>query len=292
MVETIQRTIHFYRITLKNNGVDVDIPSVFSVIDSYPIGSDERYYHLNDGNKLSMYVDSQVIPIKARLGTKRVKGLPSIERRGVTSLLDMPDDAGLYEPIHFMIFDQNILVAESNFYGPRITTLRTYLSAKLSDQVDEIKLVPIMNSDFMDIISNVGDVRKFRLKIHRNAVRYLEELNDSLFSAFNSAKEVSDCEDIEIIFSARRRSRNTIQIPSFEEIRNWLSNPEVKENIEELKIKAIDTMTEETREFDLLQEYVIAKRDVVRIDDLHKSVSSEDMYRVIQESYHDLRPTL
>lgn len=292
MVETIKRTIHFYKITLKKEGEDIALSSIFSPINSYPIDSEERYYQLEDGNQLSMYISSQVVPIKAMIGTKRVTGLPSIEIRGVTSPLSIPDDAGLYEPTHFMIFDHNILASEFNFYGPRITSLRTYLYAKLREIVDEIEILPLMNQEFTTIVSNVGNIRKFRLKIHRDGIQLTRDLDANLYSTFEAARNVSDSEDIEITFSARKYSRDDIDIPFFRRLAGWLSTLGVKEQIETLKINAMDTITNEMKEFDLLEEFIVAKKDVVKVDDIHRSVSSDDMYRVIQESYNELRPTI
>jgi len=289
MPETIDRKIYFYKMEIKKDGRTVQPEPIFSAINQMPFNEDGRYFQLNDGNMWSMYVDSTNLPLKARIGTIRKKGLPMMERRGQTSPLTIPPDAGLYEPMHFMIFQNNVVGFEYNFYGPRPGSLKFYLPKKVPNLVDEVELVPLIRRDVHDLLSRIGEVKAFRLKIHRDMGKLLRDLDDNLPDAIEAAKHASDAEYIEIVFRARKYSRHGINIPFLSRLADWLSRSEVRAAVDTLKIRARDEITQSVEEFDLLQEYLLSVKQVVKQDDIHRSVNTNAMYAAINEAYTELR---
>lgn len=292
MPDTIDRKIYFYKMEIKRNGQRVQPESIFSAINQMSFDENGRYLPLTDGNMWSMYVDSINLPLKARIGTIRTKGLPMMERRGQTIPLTIPPDAGLYEPMHFIIFPDNIVGFEYNYYGPRPGSLKFYLPKKLPNLVDEVELVPLMRRDVHTLLSRIGEVKVFRLKIHRDMGELLRELDDNLPDAIEAAKRASDAEYIEIVFRAKRYSRHGINIPFLNRLASWLSRSEVRAAVDTLKIRARDEITQSVEEFDLLQEYLLSVKQVVKQDDIHRSVNTNAMYAAIQEAYDELRPEI
>ena len=274
---------------IKKDGQTVQPEPIFSTISQMPFNENGRYLKLNDGNMWSMYVDSNGSPLKARIGTIRKKGLPMMERHGQTTPLTIPPDAGLYEPMHFMIFPNNVVGFEYNFYGPRPGSLKYYLPKKVSNLVDEVELIPLMRRDVHELLSRIGEVRVFRLKIHRDMGELLRELDDNLPDAIGAAKRASDAEYIEIVFRSQKYSRHGINIPFLNRLASWLSRSDVRAAVDTLKIRARDEITESIEEFDLLQEYLLSVKQVVKQDEIHRSVNTNAMYTAIQEAYTELR---
>jgi len=292
MPDTIDRKIYFYRIELKKNGQTVSLEPIFSTINQMPFDKNGRYLQLSDGNMWSICIDSINSPLKVRIGTIRKKGLPMMERHGQTSPLTIPPDAGLYEPMHFIVFPNNVVGFEYNFYGPRPGSLKYYLPKKLPNLVDEVELVPLTRRDVHDLLSRIGEVRVFRLKIHRDMGELLKELDDNLPDAIEAAKHASDAEYIEIVFRSKKYSRHGINIPFLNRLASWLSRSEVRAAVDTLKIRARDEITQSVEEFDLLQEYLLSVKQVLKQDDIHRSVNTNAMYSAIQEAYNELSPEI
>jgi len=292
MVETIDRKIYFYRIEFKKNGQATQPQPIFSNIESLPFDENGRYLPLDDGNMRSMYIDSTNPLLKARIGTIRKKELPLMERKGETEPLTIPPDAGLYEPIHFMIFPNNVVGFEYNFYGPRIGSLKAYIHSKASDLVDEIELVPLMRRDIQELLSRIGEIRVFKLRVHRDMESHLRELDDNLSDAFKALKQTTDAEYIEIVLKSKRYSKDNISVLFFNRLRNWLSHSEVRVGVDDLRVRARDETTGGMENFDLLQEYLLSVKQVVKQDDVHRSVNTSAMYAAINEAYRDLRPEI
>ena len=57
----------------------------------------------------------------------RRTGLPQLEQAGTVSDLKIADNAGLVEAVHVVFFPDNIVGADFNFYGPRLSRLGYYL---------------------------------------------------------------------------------------------------------------------------------------------------------------------
>ena len=288
MSDTAEKKIYFYKINIKKEGELIDPNYIFTQIESLPFSCEGRYFELKNENINSMYVDFIGSTLKANVGVIRKKDFPMKEQRGITSPLDLPNDAGLYEGTHFMIFPNNVLGAEYNFYGPRISCLKSYILSKFPTLVDEVELIPLMKHDFMEQISKIGIVKLFRLKVHRDNIVQVGKLNKSLHSAFEAMKTTSDAEYIEVVFN----SRHDIDLSFLDKLANWLRISEVKDNVSTLKLRAMNENTGQIETFDLLQEYMLSVKQVVKRDSLHRSVDKNSMYNAIEESYNELRPEI
>lgn len=179
MPNSVERKIFFYKLELKQNENPVQIPPIFNYLNSLPYSEDGRYLLTEDENFRSIYIDSFEFPLRARLGTKRRNDLPMIEINGATDYLTMPEGAGLLEPIHFVIFSDNIIGIEFNFYGPRPTSIRQYLLRKADAFIDEVTLTPIIRHDLSQLIERIGEVRVFSFKAHRDMTTRIRQLDEA-----------------------------------------------------------------------------------------------------------------
>lgn len=289
MVDTFDRKIYFYKLIFKNNGQLVDPQSVFSHIDSLPFDENGRYLALSDGNVRSMYIDSPTPPFRIRIGTKRIKGLPMVEKKGTTSPLVIPSDSGLFEPMHCMIFSNNIAGFESNFYGPRPNSMKLYILSKAMNLVDDIELIPLMRRDIHTLLSRVGEIRTFRLKVNRDMEQLIRDLDDNLPDALSALKKTTDAEYIEIILRGENYSRTGILVSFIDRLANWISRSDVKDGVDKLTIRARDEISGEIAEFDVLQQYILSIKQVIKQDDAHRSVNSIAMYNAINEAFREMR---
>ena len=132
----VERKIQFFRMYVGNNAAEVarhtiDYNDILEEIYALPFSNDDdgRYLFDDEGNALCA-IDARISRPALIFSRVRRTGLPLLEDRGRMNELDLDATTGLLEPIHVMMFPDNVVGAEYNHYGPRITSLGQYLSDK------------------------------------------------------------------------------------------------------------------------------------------------------------------
>lgn len=288
-MDTTEKKIYFYRLFMKKSGNPVDSDLVFSRINSLSFSNGERYFELQNENAQCMYIEPICQPLRANIGTVRTKDLPMTEHMGVTDPLNLPNGVGLYESTHFVIFPNNVIGSEYNYYGPRIYSLKKYIQGKVPDLVDEVELVPLMRHDFMEQIRKIGEIKKFRLKVHRDMLLSRQKINANLRNTLEySTKMANNIEEIDISLN----SSDGINLSILDNLPEMIHDPDVLGNILALKIRAKNEETKKMETFDLLQEYILSVKQVIKRDELHRSVDKNSMYNAIELSYDELKPEI
>src|SRR5262245_56963845 len=117
-----------------------------------------------------------------------------------TDTLGLPAGCGIAEQIHLVFFPvlQNAFVvgSEFNFYGPRVTALRTYLAQKATDVCAPITIKPIYRKDIIERIARFEDVRLFDVGVHFPSVRTSQLNSLPFFGALKAAAEASGADDV------------------------------------------------------------------------------------------------
>jgi hypothetical protein len=98
----------------------------------------------------------------------------------------------------------------------------------------------------------------------------------------------NDTDYIEIILN----SRHDIQLSILDKLAKWLRISEVKDNVSVLQLRARNEETNKIETFDLLQEYMLSVKQVIKRDSIHRSVDKNSMYNAIEDSYNELRPEI
>lgn len=254
---------------------------------------------MSDGESMFVIVDSPSSrsgPIKGRMVKTRRTLLPDIEEMGSLRPLDIPDSCGLAEVTHFVYFpEQQIVGVEFNYYGPRVSSLGEYIRAKYG-RIDRVEMEPILNRDVTDTLERIGEVHLIELKVGRNGLWVLEELDRNLRAAFHAAASVSSgAEIVEIVLRKKRYGRVGFALPwPKEKILRWVSDGglAVRENVSRFRVRAVDKGTGEVRTFDLLEDKFVMSRQVVRHNERRRMIDSDSMFEAIMDAHSDLRDQL
>lgn len=291
MPDTIKRTILFYYLKISNGNEQINPISHISRIGHLPLSDDGRYYKMKDGKKLRFDLKNESYPIKLILGYTRKTDFPLVDNEGNIEPLSLPEKAGLFDPTHFVLFHNGIIGIEYNSKGPRPQTLRYFLEQKISkSEYTEIKMTQLINSDISSDLSRMREIKAFELSVRRNNQDYVEELNEPLKYALDSLQDISDdIEEIVVILRNKKYSKKPISIPFISNISNWLKREDVIDNVDECKIKAFDEEINETRDFDLLNSVIFTKKEIVKMDDVYRSVDDHAMFQAIIDSYDQSR---
>ncbi len=179
---TMGRKIYFYRVDagIDNSGHPLPFNAipVLKHIDSMPWTTQGRYFMDSEGRITCLWVDKIGPPHKIRIGDIRRSELPQVEEGGLLSPLGIPPELGIAEQIHAVFFDNNIVGADFNFYGPRISRLSEYFPQKAQRFCPPILFFePLLRQDVLKQLERFKDIRMFSLKIRYTYASIIAQAN-------------------------------------------------------------------------------------------------------------------
>lgn len=263
----------------------------FRRIDDLPYSQEPagRYVDRSDGNQLSMTVDAaDDNAIWGKIGTRRLTNLPMMETEGIETPLNMPARSCLFEPSHFILYSDNVLGMEFNFYGPRPSSLPFYLQY-LTQNYLNASIIHLLRKDVRDKLTKLGEISICRIAIHRDGVARVREFSSYLGGSFAAMRDGSNAEFLEITLRGNGR-KNPISSLGFA-MRNmvdWIRYPENRNVVETLEVKGVDQGTGLVDSVDLLEDKLIGKVSVRRDYENQRHVHSPEMYDAIEETRMEL----
>lgn len=289
---TVKRKIRFYYYKFFASDSDgsmsevIDPTKTFNYINKLPFNDDGRYYSYGD-KSLTMVVDDIRPQIRGRIGTRRENAWPTQERNGNEQPIDAPPNTALLESTHFIFFPANILGIEFNYFGPRATTLMSYIPAKSGGRIDEMDLQMIVDEDARQTIKRIGSISLARLVIRRDAGAQLNEIDSSLLSVMRGLLNYSDnAETYEIVIRKAPKADDLQMAGGKSRLAHWIMNEENRAVTDKLLLRGRNIQTGKIENFDLLGDGFIFEVKVDRIDSKHSTVVSESMYNRIIEAYN------
>ena len=208
--QKISRKIYFYRALtdLDEDGspTPFDPTDALRHVNQLGFSAAGRYLDIGD-TTLCCWVHRTDPPQQFRLGHIRRTGLPLVEDRGQLADLQIPDDSGLVEVTHIVVFEDNIIGADFNFYGPRVGRLGQYLHAKCRGLCGRVVFQPLLRRDVESALRRLGGIRLFHLKIRSSYAPNMARVNEDLAAAFESARRAGDAEEVDLTLTPKRYSR-------------------------------------------------------------------------------------
>lgn len=300
---TVERRVFFYRLDagLDDDGVpvDVDLAAVLTRIAGLPFALGGRYLPADGDALTSCWVDAAEPRPRLRLATIRRSGLPQLERTGSLRPLLVGPDEGVAEQSHVVLFREVvggvpsvIAGAEFNAYGPRISRLAGYLVRQSAGSLPPITFRALVRRDAAEALGRLTDIRLFRLRISR---AYLAEVTDEsrdLGQAFAAAEAVGEADEYEIVARPRARSRRSIGEAFLALARRLSARDDLRSGVAAFEVRGRDEVSGHVEAIDLLSDKLIARRQILREDEVGKALNSESAYGEIETAYEDLRAEL
>ena len=171
---TIERRIHFYRSSVGSNPDGSPIPfdplPALAAINQLSFADVLRGRYLvdQDGDALCAWPGTARNETTLKFCQVRRTDLPQVEQAGHVSDLPIGVTAGLLETVHVVFFPNNIVGAEFNFYGPRLSRLENYLHFKSNGAVPFATFYPLVRGDAAQQLNQLQEIRvlDFRSKHH------------------------------------------------------------------------------------------------------------------------------
>lgn len=283
MEDTVTKKISFYKLILRKKEEDINPVDVFSHIKSLDFTNEGRYYRIKDGkSNLLKFHNEKIevdIPLKLIFGVTKKKDLPCLEEKGETEPLQI-EDKGLFEPIHIILFSNNIMGVESNYHGPRATGLKAYIYKKARSYVDDVEVLPLAKPDFLEYISKIGEIKLFELYVHRDSAKVFEEASKSISHTLQEVSKGNNAQTVGIVLQSPKPIR-----ANWHAILNIFNKEKVRDSTQKAVIRAVNQDTNKVESFNLLDPFIISTKEVVRHDDKYRRVDSKSMFTAIKESF-------
>lgn len=108
--------------------------------------------------------------------------------------IEVAENEGLVETTHFLIDYSKqfpILSIEYNQFGSKIGDFLAYVNTLGIDRkcIEAIEYTPIVRDELKDYKRRMGDLSEFVVKVHKDNIAKVKELDDSLFSALDATVE-------------------------------------------------------------------------------------------------------
>lgn len=287
----VERKIYFYRIAPISREMPItfnDIVTAMSQVNNLQWTSDGRYMEVADGNSVCMWCDQLQPQVRLKIGTRRITGLPDVEASGILTPLSIGSNEGLSELTHMIIFPDNTVGTEFNFFGPRVQRLKHYLDVKTN--INSFKLQMLLQRDIERRLARCRDISLIHLRFKRTEAALLAEMaQGGLSGTFRGAAEHVDAPLIELIMRNEKYSKTPLVQSLFDSVKNLVRNSGSREILDIFEIKGFNEETHRPEIFDLLRDALISRKQVVRQGRRRRNINSESMYQAINDSYVELR---
>lgn len=288
-MNTLTRSIRFYRfyagVDAAGKPLPVDLTAIFKKIQK--LAPSRRYMKVED-KKLSCVIDNLKTPCQLRFGLIRTTDLPLVEKLGRLSPLAIPARAGLFDAIHIVLFKDNVVGFDFNYFGPRINKFLDYLTDKANALCPkELTLEPLINPKVVSQLVKMKKIKMFDLRIHKSYLAQIAEVDESLSSALKAAQKLGNPEVIELRMQVNTRSQSKLKTSLLRVVKRIARRPDYDQIFSKLLVKGFDEALQQNVDIDLLNEKIETDRPVAKINVKSRELKPEAAYTAIRDAYEE-----
>ncbi|MGO4129220.1 hypothetical protein AB4Z01_32820 [Inquilinus sp. YAF38] len=292
---TLERKIHFYRANIGADGrgqpLIFDPTPALTAIGGMPFadGQSGRYLVDEDGNALCVWPTTSDVATMRFCQIRRT-GLPQLEQAGTVSDLNIATDAGLLEPVHVVFFSDNIVGADFNFYGPRLSRLGFYLRVKSGNIIPLATFEPLLRLDVAEQLDHLTELRLLDLKIRASYSETIRQADTSLGDAFAANARVldGDAEEIRLVLQPAKDGRREALRRLLSPLKALLRGRELRENVARFQVKGKHDESNKVETIDLLRDQLIARKQVMRIGERSRAINPDSAFAAIRAAHDEL----
>ena len=296
---TLERKIYFYRVDIGTDEggepLAFDPSPALDAIDSLPFtnDADSRYEFDVDGNALSVRRHNAAPNVTLQFGRVRRNGLPMLEQAGNISDLVLDADAGLLEAIHVVFFPNNIVGAEYNHFGPRVSRLGSYLYEKSNKAVARAAFRPVLRGDAAKQLDRLSDLRVLEFSIVPSYLDVVRQSHVSLSDALAANGNVlGNPKVLQVILKPQPEASTGFLANMTGGLKELLSNGNIHGGSDRLLVHGRCHDSDRVETIDLLKDQLISTKAIVRLNPRSRALDPEAAFEAIREAYLDLHDEL
>ena len=304
---TLERKIHFYRAYIgKDDGgrpFPFDPAPALERINALPFTNDEngRYLFDSDRNALCVVDCSDSDNQRIRFCRVRRTGLPQLERAGNISDLDIDPDTGLLEAVHVVFFPDNIVGAEYNHFGPRVSRLGSYLSEKSGNELrpltsgnelHPLTFRPLLRPDAVEQLDRLTDLRLLDFSISPAYINMVGQVDAGLGDALVANRRVvGEPETVRLLLSSEKENQLGFLNTMRDTLKQLFANG-VHENSKRMQVRGKCEDTGRVETINLLNDLFISTQQIVRMNERGRALDPESAFQAIRAARQELGDSL
>ena len=296
----LQRKILFFRIDIgvDDGGVPLTYNPVptLSAIEALPFvnGDDSRYQLQDDGSALCLINYTNQNRPRVQFCRVRRTGLPQLETAGHVTDLNIEPETGLLEAAHLMFFPGNIVGAEYNHFGPRISRLGTYLLQKSGLDYEKIIFRALLRGDASAQLDRLTDLRLIEIAIVPAFAEVTRQSDESLADALaaNGRAIQATPKILELKLQPQANERQSFLRSKRERLKQIVAIPEFRQGAQKLQVRGKCSDSERVETIELLGDQLVSTQSIVRLNDRGRALDSNSAFDAIEESYQQLKGEL
>ena len=297
---SVERKIYFFRADVGVNNGGISLPfdplPALQIIDSLPFTNDEtgRYQFDIEGNAVCIVGHSGSQNHAVRFCRVRRTGLPQLEQGGNISDLNLSPDTGLLEAVHIVFFPDkvtgaNIVGAEYNHFGPRMSRLGIYLYEKSNEAIPYPTFRPLIRGDAAEQLDRLTEVRVLDISIYPAFADVIRHADQSLADAFEAnARVMDEPETVQVVVKPRRYARQSTLTKLLDPLRSLLNQNETRQGFDRFQVRGKCGDSGRVETIDLLKDQLISTRRIMRMNERGRALDPGSAFRAIRDAYYDL----
>lgn len=305
--DTLERKIHFYRAHIGNDDGGCPFPfdptPALKHINTLPFTNDNNGRYLFDdpdgfGNAVCVVDYSDRANQRIRFCRVRRTGLPQLERAGNISDLDIDSDTGLLEAIHVVFFPDNIVGAEYNHFGPRISRLGSYLHEKSGNELrlptsgNELRPLTfrhLVRSEVAEQLDRLTDIRIMDFSISPAHISLVRQADGSLADALEATRRaVGEPDTVRLILTPRKENQTEFCNEWINRLKQLLNFERIYEGAARLQVRGKCEDSGRVETINLLNNLFISTKQIVRLNERGRSLDPESAFQAIRDAREEL----
>jgi len=202
------------------------------------------------------------------------------------------DDEGIAESIHIVFFEDNIVGADFNNFGPRISSLHRYFAGKANHLTSELKdFGSLADPDVERRLDGLEELRLLQIRMRPADAEILRNYHRGLAGAFDAASEYLEHDaEMELVWRPKAHSRKRgIGREILNAIRSIYRQEKLRGRAETFRVQGLDNDRNSTDLIDLLSDRLVVKKKMVRQSPRTRAVVADSAYTAIEEAYEELK---
>lgn len=289
--DTVTRNIYFYGADIGVDGsgrlLPFDPTDPLEHIDNMPLRGPDRRFQLPDDRVTYCWVDNSSAPQqRLRIANIRRSGFPFVELDGNLTPLNIRQGSGLSDHIHVVFFENNIVGADFNFYGPRISGLEKYLAVKAHQWCHNLTFGILLDPDTAQRLNRYEELRVLELRMRPADGEILRNYSDSLADSYRSVNGLLDQDaQLELVLRPKPHSRGGIGRDILQRVKRMFLNEELRDKASRFRVQGINQLGDTEDPIDLLSDDLVVRKPMIKQGDRSRAVDAESAYQAIIEAH-------
>ena len=226
----------------------------------------------------------------ARFCLVRRTGLPQLEAAGQIVDLNIADEQGLLEAVHVVFFEDNVVGAEYNHFGPRVSRLPIYMQAKARAYIPNgIRVTNLVRGDPSAVLDTLVGLHLLDLSVIPPHIEVVRRHNQGLGLALTATAEITaEPEVVSLTIKPSRNSEPGLLQDLVGALRDMVRSEEFRAGAKKLKVQGRRRGQRKIETFDLLKDDITASVQMIRLNPRGRAFDPNHAYAQIVDAYDEL----